>query len=515
MSIDLYTVYLLIALLSFSLGGAVWYTAANEAEEGLRFFTKAILLHGLAYALLLGVPRYGELLRICSFFCVVSFYVLTMCAIACIHQRKLSLIVLWSPLVLVAIFTALFRWNDPLRIACNCSVLMAIDFVVLWILFQGHRSMQGRGKYLIEVSVVINLAALAMRVDANWRQLFMTRQVSFSLFAQMLLLLLAIIGLTFLSTGFILMTKERTELINKELILRDRLTGLWNRRKIEEAGTDELRRLVRYGTPSALLMIDVDNFKAINDGYGHAAGDTVLCSVAHACQNGVRDTDLVARWGGEEFVLLFASTGMEEALQGAERLRDAVSRIKTPWGKPLSVSIGIAMGMSSDTWHSWLVRADKAMYQAKSSGKNRSMFDVPMQGIEGSLGLAWNDIYLTGHPLVDEDHASILADVNALMALSQRGYDKHYAAGRLQEIQSKMIEHFAREEMEMGDDDAAGVRTHKEQHSALLARLATLIAQFKQDALTLQSVVQFLAYEMCAQHTIRFDAVLFAELMRQ
>jgi diguanylate cyclase (GGDEF)-like protein len=155
----------------------------------------------------------------------------------------------------------------------------------------------------------------------------------------------------------------------------DWLTGIYNRRHFETLARAELARCQRYLRPLSILMIDIDHFKAINDRFGHSAGDRVLQTVAAVCRAAKRDSDVVARVGGEEFALMLPETTEEAATQFAERLRHQIRDCApTVEGEKLAVtvSIGIAAANLRTAGIESLLRcADQALYQAKRSGRDR------------------------------------------------------------------------------------------------------------------------------------------------
>jgi diguanylate cyclase (GGDEF)-like protein/PAS domain S-box-containing protein len=155
----------------------------------------------------------------------------------------------------------------------------------------------------------------------------------------------------------------------------DALTGLYNRRMILELGDHELAVARRYSRPLALLMLDFDHFKHINDTQGHAAGDATLRAVAATFRASLRSCDLLGRIGGEEFVAVLPETAAPAARQAAERLRGEVEGLRIPWeGGDLrcTVSIGVAMLEQTDNrFEKLLEQADKALYAAKAAGRNR------------------------------------------------------------------------------------------------------------------------------------------------
>jgi diguanylate cyclase (GGDEF)-like protein len=159
--------------------------------------------------------------------------------------------------------------------------------------------------------------------------------------------------------------------------LHDPLTGLYNRRFMEESLRLQLRRVARRsGHSLALLIVDIDHFKRINDQYGHQIGDQALCWLARQFRAFVRESDVVCRYGGEEFILLFPDAPLATALERGERLRAAIAMSSAQGGDngipPLTVSIGIAISPDrGETPDALFKAADAALYRAKANGRNR------------------------------------------------------------------------------------------------------------------------------------------------
>lgn len=158
------------------------------------------------------------------------------------------------------------------------------------------------------------------------------------------------------------------------LATHDPLTGTLNRRAFDQATHTELDRADRYGHVFCVALLDLDHFKRINDEYGHAAGDQVLKSFATCCRQQLRATDYLARFGGEEFIILLVDTGLEDARQLLERTREAVQGLiveELPKGQRIRFSAGLTQWQAGDTLDALVRRADKALYQAKRSGRDR------------------------------------------------------------------------------------------------------------------------------------------------
>ena len=154
------------------------------------------------------------------------------------------------------------------------------------------------------------------------------------------------------------------------LAVTDPLTGLWNRRHTGELLSADLAQAHRNGQALTLLMIDVDNFKSINDTHGHQTGDRVLVEVATRLREQIRSTDVVGRWGGEEFVVLLRYCGLRDAVATAEKLRRRIAEAPFDTLFSVSVSIGAAELQDTDDLASWIERADTALYAAKRAGRN-------------------------------------------------------------------------------------------------------------------------------------------------
>ena len=165
----------------------------------------------------------------------------------------------------------------------------------------------------------------------------------------------------------------------KKLANTDPLTNLYNRRFFTEQSGKEYQRAKRYSLSMTLISIDIDHFKSINDQYGHPAGDQVLIEVAKQLHGNLRQTDILARIGGEEFSILLPETSPQSAIAFAERIREEQSKLTIigDWQGEitLSVSIGVSSFLASDeTFDDLFSRADKALYQAKNSGRNRVFY---------------------------------------------------------------------------------------------------------------------------------------------
>jgi len=160
----------------------------------------------------------------------------------------------------------------------------------------------------------------------------------------------------------------------EQAALFDGLTGIHNRRWFDDTLTRVVRRAAYDRTTLSVALLDIDHFKRFNDDYGHAAGDRVLQTVAKTLSTDLRPTDLVARFGGEEFVVILPGTDHVGACVALNRLREAVARTTVDCGETLpqvTISVGIATATPDEEPSQLVARADAAMYRAKQAGRNR------------------------------------------------------------------------------------------------------------------------------------------------
>jgi two-component system, cell cycle response regulator len=178
----------------------------------------------------------------------------------------------------------------------------------------------------------------------------------------------------------------------EEAAFTDHLTGLANRRRFERQLDREVSRTLRYEHPFSLLMLDIDNFKLVNDNFGHTAGDDAIRRLSKVLQEGTRGIDLAARIGGEEFAIILVETGKESALEVAERLRLAIRNTPIPLVGGITASFGVAeCPTSAQTATDMLKAADVALYEAKRTGRDRVVEWQPLRSNSTAAGNVQSD----------------------------------------------------------------------------------------------------------------------------
>lgn len=173
----------------------------------------------------------------------------------------------------------------------------------------------------------------------------------------------------------------------EEAAFTDHLTGLANRRRFERQLEREVGRVLRFGHPFSLLMIDIDNFKNLNDTFGHDAGDDAIRRISRVLREGTRGIDLAARIGGEEFAVLLVETNQTAGAEVAERLRVAIKALELPSGVGITASFGVAECPTDAQTASGILKAsDVALYEAKRNGRDRVVTMEPLRSNSVAAG---------------------------------------------------------------------------------------------------------------------------------
>jgi diguanylate cyclase (GGDEF)-like protein/hemerythrin-like metal-binding protein len=300
----------------------------------------------------------------------------------------------------------------------------------------------------------------------------------------------------------------------------DKLTGAWNRRRLEEALQNEMDRLKRYDHPLSMLIIDIDFFKKVNDLHGHGVGDQVLMMLASVVQATLRTTDSLTRWGGEEFVVLCPNTTLSTASMLAKRVREKVATSIFPDVKKLTISIGVAECMTGEIWEQWFKRADDALYCAKANGRDQVQVAAETSkrlGLGESVAsnfvrLTWHEAYECGNAVIDEQHRGLFSDANYLLAaiLSERPKDE--VTVLVVRLIRDVVRHFQDEEAIFNAAAYPGAAEHAAIHAKLVETASSLAERFHGGTLAIGELFQFLAHDVVARHMLGADREFFPYL---
>jgi diguanylate cyclase (GGDEF)-like protein/hemerythrin-like metal-binding protein/PAS domain S-box-containing protein len=294
---------------------------------------------------------------------------------------------------------------------------------------------------------------------------------------------------------------NRTQKLLKHMAFYDSLTDLPNRALFFDRLRQELARCKRSREGFALMVLDLDGFKAVNDAHGHEMGDALLQEVAICLRNCVRDSDTVARTGGDEFVILLHDVGdPADASQVAEKVIAALNKPFALSGREcrVGVSIGICLAPEDgDDMESLLSRADAAMYESKAQGKGTWTRFRP-ELVSGKpvkvMFLEWREELAVGVPVIDEQHAQMAAVLNRIADAVKTGLEQDRIRALLEELVAITRHHFQTEERLMERFKYAGIEAHKQEHRKLVEELLSLQRQvdYTSSMLTLQSLKEWL-----------------------
>ncbi len=306
----------------------------------------------------------------------------------------------------------------------------------------------------------------------------------------------------------------------KQLAMRDPLTGAWNRRRLEEIVRQEMLRKERYGHPVSLIFIDLDHFKNINDTHGHAVGDDVLRQFCAIARQGMRATDVLGRWGGEEFVIALPNSGLVIANLLAERIRTAMMAYTFPQVGDATASFGVAECRTGETWEEWLARADSALYAAKQAGRNRVISDSSAEReadvaelIDHTfLRLVWRGAYESGQLNLDAQHKGLFEHANALLSAVIGDRPKDEIVPLIDALLADLLAHFADEEMVFRAAGYPEADHHVELHRDLVAQAKEMGNNFTSGRLEVGSLFNFLAYDVVSKHMLSEDRKFFPYL---
>lgn len=383
--LDLSTLVLLLTLSSTVLGISTLVVSAHTGHHpGLATWGWALIVNSLSYLAfglrMMGWPGISIFASNVLTPLSISLFILALLQFHRVVPTTWMKTLLWSPVALGMAMGSLLQSQHELRNAINVIMHTGLMLMMAWAVWRppegvprlaGHRLIIAGA---LGLTVVFLWRAAMMTNNSEWPEpLFVPPQV------QLVTYLMVFVSLLTNTMGFVMMQMERAIHRQHDLATHDPLTGACNRRELLEVMGRVIGQSERNRQPLSVLMIDIDHFKRVNDQHGHLNGDAVLREVATRLQGRLRKYDLLARFGGEEFVVLLPQTTEDQAVTVAESLRETVARTPVSLPSqavtlPITVSIGVHSRIPAnhpDEADQMISACDQGVYQAKSLGRNR------------------------------------------------------------------------------------------------------------------------------------------------
>lgn len=389
MQLDLPTLMWEMTIICFTLSLSVLFVGRRTQDrDGLSTWGWGLLVYGLSY------PAFG--LRLLGWTgpsilladTLISATLALQCvAVARFQKAQLPApapALVWGPVLLTVLSALLLLSRHQERSVVFTLILTSQAMLLAWQAWSPRlQGVREHGRYLLTAGtgflvLILLLRILFLAIAGDWSsELAVPRDV------QALTYLVTSTVVLLNTMGFILMQKEQAVEQQHEQAVHDALTGLANRRALHEELGRHLSRASRSAQPIALLMLDIDFFKKVNDTHGHQAGDAVLRELSLRIQGRLRHHDLLARYGGEEFLVVLPDTPLDGALAVAEDVRRAVE--ETPFlVEGRSIAITISVGVHAGVPPGWeqiadgmIAASDEALYRAKQNGRNRVETSTP------------------------------------------------------------------------------------------------------------------------------------------
>lgn len=514
MELHIPTIFAVLIICCITLAISALIASERHAGDGLREWGVTLCILAMGYILLSLrglIPNFLSI--VCANTLLSSSFSMLYYAVhkfLGIHSRPRCL--LCGPPLAAFCGMLLFPNSIVIRVLIINIILIFQGIMIQRLLLKHKFTFPVNGRNLIVSGILFSIIGLAWKLYVAIADPYQVKNIFLTFPSQVALYLFSFISLIMISNGFALMAKERSDASLRKSAMLDKLTGCWNRVRIEEILQQEMARQRRYGHPAAMLMLDLDNFKNVNDQFGHLAGDEVLRSFGQLLRTNISATDVPGRWGGEEFIVVLPASTFFDAAALAEKIRDQLENLSFSFMKGITVSIGVAACRATDSVEEWIKRADLALYKAKISGRNQ----VKVEDLEGSfcnfmcrasraLRLQWDPVFECGYAEIDQQHRNLFEIVNTLLQMEDRGADKAELAEGIQLLFTETIAHFQFEERILEQTKHKELAHHARAHQRLLDRANTLLTQFQRDELDLTALLNFMIYELTAQHIMIDD----------
>lgn len=372
------TLLLVSLMVAITMGISMGLAARRERRDGLVWWAWAMLPLSLVLLLFSLRGQVSDWLSVVLgntlLISVLALFAEGLCEF---QQRRPRRALIWGGVVLTPLLIVWFMDAVAIRPLLSNTVLGFQAASLSWLVLQRRAQTAGRGQYFVVAGLALIVLATLARLGAALLGQVDLNQVTSSNTTHALSMLVFMLTIILITMGLVMMTKERADALNRTLALQDELTGLHNRRAIHKLLEQQLALARRNAQSLALLIVDIDHFKKINDDHGHLSGDLALRTMADGLRRRLRGQDIAGRWGGEEFIVILPGTDAAGACGLAENLRRSAEQASLvaldgrPIGFTISIGVHALDAATGDARDDMIAAADRALYLAKQNGRNR------------------------------------------------------------------------------------------------------------------------------------------------
>ena len=295
------------------------------------------------------------------------------------------------------------------------------------------------------------------------------------------------------------------------LAVTDELTGLYNRHFIDFRIKEEMENSDCHDKPLSLIILDLDHFKHVNDKWGHPIGDEVLKHSAQLTKKSIRKSDILARIGGEEFVVLMPNTGIHDALVVAEKIRQQMQNIPYSITGRVTASFGVAEKRKNESFNNWYKRTDEALYRAKKGGRNLVICSNPQENTTiAKVHLDWKSEWECGHQQIDGQHQELVKQGDILIQMSLSNVEDDKILHQLDIVLNHIVIHFDTEEQILKDIGFPDYEAHATIHKNLVEKSLQLKESYQNEQLKSSAFFSFIIDEIIIGHMLDKDRKFFS-----
>ncbi|NTW70820.1 MAG: diguanylate cyclase [Eubacteriaceae bacterium] len=296
------------------------------------------------------------------------------------------------------------------------------------------------------------------------------------------------------------------------MIGMDQLTRINNRYYFDRRIIEEAERSDRYKVPLSLILIDLDNFKRVNDQWGHHKGDEVLKKTAALIKGKIRCADIFARWGGEEFAILMPHTSIDGAKLLAEKLRLTLAEYSHPDAGCVSASFGVGERLWGEKPKLLFKRVDKALYHAKKQGRNRVILSEESISPFASMHIDWKSEWVSGNLIIDSQHKEMIEMTNQLIYIAMTEIKTENFTSKLYQFLDHASKHFNEELEIIKQTGFKDTWRHEIEHEKIMEKALRLKDSLLADEVKPSVFFSFVVDELVAGHILKEDMLFYPYL---